>query len=178
MTFFAVPHVSIRRTKLAAAATLLALSALHATAAIVPTGVTLAAKQELVRNNGSEVETLDPALVESVVAANVSRDLFESLTATDPDGKVVPGVAEKWEQKDATTWIFHLRKNARWSNGDPVTANDFVYGCQRFVDPKTASSYANVWPLRAKRRGYRGGQEAGERARRARHRREHDRSQD
>ena len=59
MTFFAVPHVSIRRTKLAAAATLLALSALHATAAIVPTGVTLAAKQELVRNNGSEAATDD-----------------------------------------------------------------------------------------------------------------------
>jgi len=42
---------------------------------------------------------------------------------------VVPGVAEKWEQKDATTWIFHLRKNAKWSNGEPVVANDFVYGC-------------------------------------------------
>ncbi|GJH27112.1 peptide ABC transporter substrate-binding protein [Caballeronia novacaledonica] len=145
MTFFTVHHVSVQRTKLAAAAALLALSALNATAAIVPSGVALAAKQELVRNNGSEVETLDPALVETVVAANVSRDLFESLTATDSDGKVVPGVAEKWEQKDSTTWIFHLRKNARWSNGDPVTANDFVYGCQRFVDPKTASSYANVF---------------------------------
>jgi oligopeptide transport system substrate-binding protein len=145
MTFFSVSHVSVQRTKLAAAAALLALSALNATAAIVPSGVALAAKQELVRNNGSEVETLDPALVETVVAANVSRDLFESLTATDSDGKVVPGVAEKWEQKDSTTWIFHLRKNARWSNGDPVIANDFVYGCQRFVDPKTASSYANVF---------------------------------
>ena len=79
MTFFAVPHASIQRTKLAAAAALLAFSALNASAAIVPPGVALAAKQELVRNNGSEVETLDPALVETVVAANVSRDLFESL---------------------------------------------------------------------------------------------------
>lgn len=58
---------------------------------------------------------------------------------------MVRGVAEKWEQKDPTTWVFHLRKSARWSNGDPVTANDFVYGIQRFVDPKTASSYANVF---------------------------------
>jgi oligopeptide transport system substrate-binding protein len=120
-------------------------TALNASAANVPSGVTLAAKQELVRNNGSEVETLDPALVESVVAANVARDLFESLTMTNADGSVVPGVAQKWEQKDATTWIFHLRKDARWSNGQNVTANDFVYGFQRFIDPKTASSYASVF---------------------------------
>ncbi|SAK64531.1 periplasmic oligopeptide-binding protein precursor [Caballeronia calidae] len=145
MTFFAVPHASIQRTQLAAVAALLALSALNATAAIVPPGVTLAAKQELVRNNGSETETLDPAMTESVGAYNLTSDLFESLTATNNDGAVVPGVAEKWEQKDPATWIFHLRKNARWSNGDPVTANDFVYGIQRFVDPKTASSYANVF---------------------------------
>ncbi|WP_250467164.1 peptide ABC transporter substrate-binding protein [Caballeronia sp. GAFFF2] len=118
---------------------------MSAHAAIVPSGVTLAAKQELVRNNGSEVETLDPALVETVVAANVTRDLFESLTAANADGTVVPGVAEKWEQKDATTWLFHLRKNARWSNGEAVSANDFVYGWQRFIDPKTASSYASVF---------------------------------
>ncbi|WP_277184458.1 peptide ABC transporter substrate-binding protein [Caballeronia sp. BR00000012568055] len=120
-------------------------TALNASAANVPAGVTLAAKQELVRNNGSEVETLDPALVETVVAANVARDLFESLTMTNADGLVVPGVAQKWEQKDATTWVFHLRKDARWSNGQNVTANDFVYGFQRFIDPKTASSYASVF---------------------------------
>lgn len=137
------------RTALAVAGSALALAALtlpaSASAAVVPPGVTLAAKQELVRNNGSEVETLDPALVESVGAANLGRDLFEGLTVTNGDGVVVPGVAEKWEQKDPTTWIFHLRKNARWSNGQGVTANDFVYGCQRFIDPKTASSYGNVF---------------------------------
>ncbi len=135
----------LHRTAIAAASTAFVFAAMPAAAAIVPPGVTLAAKQELVRNNGSEVETLDPALVESVGAANLARDLFEGLTATNGDGAVVPGVAEKWEQKDPTTWIFHLRKNARWSNGDTVTANDFVYGCQRFIDPKTASSYASVF---------------------------------
>ncbi|KND55668.1 Oligopeptide ABC transporter, periplasmic oligopeptide-binding protein OppA [Candidatus Paraburkholderia kirkii] len=146
MTFFAVSHASIHRTARAAAAALVfGATALSASAAVVPPGVTLAAKQELVRNNGSEVETLDPALVETVGAANLARDLLESLTATNGDGAVVPGVAEKWEQKDATTWIFHLRKNARWSNGDPVGANDVVYGCQRFLDPKTASSYVSVF---------------------------------
>jgi oligopeptide transport system substrate-binding protein len=145
MKFFAASRLSHQYTTLAAAAFVLAAAALNATAAIVPSNVTLAAKQELVRNNGSEVETLDPARVETVGAANLARDLFESLTATDGDGAVVPGVALKWEQKDATTWIFHLRTNARWSNGDAVSANDVVYGCRRFLDPKTASSYASVF---------------------------------
>jgi oligopeptide transport system substrate-binding protein len=131
---------------LAASVCVAAASNVHlAHAAIVPPGVQLAAKQELVRNNASEVETLDPNLAESVPANNVTRDLFEGLTATDADGTVVPGVAEKWEQKDATTWIFHLRKNAKWSNGEPVVASDFVYGCQRLVDPKIASAYANTF---------------------------------
>ena len=116
-------------------------------AANVPAGVQLAAKQELVRNNASEVETLDPNLAETVPSNNVTRDLFEGLTATNADGEVVPGVAEKWEQKDATTWVFHLRKNAKWSNGEPVVANDFVYGCQRLVDPKIASPYVTTFGI-------------------------------
>ncbi|SAK57014.1 extracellular solute-binding protein [Caballeronia arationis] len=119
--------------------------AVCANAANVPSGVQLAAKQELVRNNASEVETLDPNLVESVPANNVSEDLFEGLTVTDAEGNVQPGVAQKWEQKDATTWIFHLRKNAKWSTGEAVTANDFVYGCQRLVDPKLASPSAETF---------------------------------
>ena len=118
-----------------------------AQAAIVPPGVQLAAKQEFVRNNASEVETLDPNLVETVPANNVSEDLFEGVTTTDADGNVLPGVAEKWEQKDPTTWIFHLRKNAKWSNGEALIANDFVYGCRRLVDPKLASSYATTFGI-------------------------------
>lgn len=114
-------------------------------AANVPAGVVLAEKQELVRNNGSEPESLDPALAESVGANNLTRDLFEGLTAADNEGKIVPGVAESWKQTDATTWVFKLRKNALWSNGDPVTAEDFVYSWQRFVTPKTASPYANTY---------------------------------
>jgi len=118
-----------------------------ASAAIIPPGTQLAAKQELVRNNGSEVETLDPNVAESVPANNVTRDLFEGLTAVRSDGETVPGVAEKWEMKDSTTWIFHLRKNAKWSNGEPVTAGDFVFSAQRLVDPKTASPYANTYGM-------------------------------
>ncbi len=116
-------------------------------AAVVPAGVKLADKQELIRNNGSEPETLDPAVAESVGANNLTRDLFEGLTATDQDGKVVPGVAESWKQTDPMTWVFKLRKNAKWSNGETVTAKDFVYGMQRFVDPKTASPYASTYGI-------------------------------
>ncbi|NKE67115.1 peptide ABC transporter substrate-binding protein [Ramlibacter sp. RBP-2] len=111
-------------------------------AAVVPPGVQLHPTQTLVRNNGSEPETLDPALAESVGANNLTRDLFEGLTANDSNGKIVPGVAESWKQTDPLTWVFKLRQNAKWSNGDPVTAQDFVYGIRRFVDPKTASTYA------------------------------------
>ncbi|WP_229804516.1 peptide ABC transporter substrate-binding protein [Paludibacterium paludis] len=110
-------------------------------AAKVPAGTQLAAKQELVRNIGAEVESLDISQIESVPANHVARDLFEGLTAIDSSGKIVPGVAESWTRKDPLTWVFKLRKNARWSNGEPVTANDFVFSWQRTVDPKTASKY-------------------------------------
>lgn len=133
--------------RMVAASVALALAGVSgaALAAKVPAGVQLSPKQELVRNNGSEPETLDPAIAESVGANNLTRDLFEGLTATDADGKVVPGVAETWKQKDPTTWVFNLRKNAKWSDGTPVTADDFVYGWQRFLDPKTASPYASTY---------------------------------
>ncbi|MGI4856073.1 MAG: peptide ABC transporter substrate-binding protein [Janthinobacterium lividum] len=116
-----------------------------ALAAKIPPGVTLAPNQVLIRNNAAEVETLDPSLSESVSAHAILADLFEGLTANDNHGATVPGVAEKWEQTDPTTWIFHLRRNAKWSNGEAVTAGDFVYSMQRFVDPKTASSYAGTY---------------------------------
>jgi oligopeptide transport system substrate-binding protein len=116
--------------------------AVIAQAAVIAPGTQLHPTQTLIRNNGSEPETLDPALAESVGANNLTRDLFEGLTANDAAGKIVPGVAESWKQTDSTTWVFKLRKNAMWSNGDPVSADDFVFGIRRFVDPKTASTYA------------------------------------
>lgn len=112
-------------------------------AAVIPPGVQLAEKQELVRNNGAEVASLDPHKIEGVPETNVSRDLLEGLVNTDPDGKIIPGVAESWDNQNFTVWTFHLRKDARWSNGDPVTAEDFVYSWRRVTDPKTASPYAS-----------------------------------
>lgn len=125
----------------------LALGSSVVLAATIPPGTQLAAKQELIRNNGSEPESLDPALAESVPANNIAVDLFEGLTATDNYGKVHPGVALSWKQKDPTTWIFNLRKDAKWSNGEAITAEDVVYGWRRFVDPKTASPYASTYGI-------------------------------
>ena len=128
------------RRKMVRACALAALNAgFAAWGAAVPPGTALAAKQEMVRNNGDEPESLDPALIESDIATNIDVDLFEGLTALDNHSKVVPGVAQSWQQVTPTTWVFKLRKDARWSNGEPVTAQDFVYGWHRLVDPKTAS---------------------------------------
>ncbi|WP_340617878.1 oligopeptide ABC transporter substrate-binding protein OppA [Xenorhabdus entomophaga] len=118
----------------------------QAFAAQVPAGVQLAdaAKQVLVRNNGSEPQSLDPHKIEGVPESNIARDLFETLIINDPDGKIIPGVAVSWEHnQDFKVWKFHLRKDAKWSNGDPVTAQDFVYSWRRLVDPNTASPYAS-----------------------------------
>ena len=114
-------------------------------AATIPPGTVLAAKQEMVRNNGGEPESLDPALIESDIANNILVDLFEGLTALDNHSRVVPGVAQSWQQVDPTTWVFKLRQNARWSNGEPVTAQDFVYGWHRLVDPKNAAPLGSTF---------------------------------
>lgn len=137
---------NITKKSLIAAGVLAAIASLAgnvALAATVPAGVELAAKQELVRGNGDEVQSLDPHKIEGVPEDNIARDLYEGLIVSDASGKPVPGVAESWENKDFKVWTFHLRKNAKWSNGEPVTAQDFVYSWQRLVDPKTASPYAS-----------------------------------
>ncbi|WP_243433595.1 ABC transporter substrate-binding protein, partial [Pseudomonas sp. 95_A] len=115
---------NITKKTLIAASVFAAMSALAANsvmAATVPAGVELAAKQELVKGNGSEVQSLDPHKIEGVPESNVSRDLLEGLVISDTDGHPIPGVAESWDNKDFKVWTFHLRKNAKWSNGEPVT---------------------------------------------------------
>ncbi|WP_276854343.1 oligopeptide ABC transporter substrate-binding protein OppA [Enterobacter oligotrophicus] len=134
----------ITKKSLVAAGILTALITGNAAmAADVPAGVQLAEKQTLVRNNGAEVQSLDPHKIEGVPESNVNRDLFEGLLVTDVDGHPAPGVAEKWENKDFKVWTFHLRKDAKWSDGTPVTAEDFVYSWQRLANPNTASPYAS-----------------------------------
>lgn len=111
-------------------------------AAEVPAGTKLAQKQEIIRGNGTEVATLDPHKSQGVPESHVIRDLLEGLVNQDADGNIIPAVATKWETTDNKTFTFHLRPEARWSNGEPVTAHDFVYSWQRAADPMTASPYA------------------------------------
>lgn len=112
-------------------------------AAQIPAGTQLSELQRIVINNGSEVATLDPQKAEGVPESNVMRNLLEGLVETDNNGQLVPGVAQQWQSKEGRIWTFTLRDNARWSNGQPVTAQDFVYSWQRLADPKTASPYAS-----------------------------------
>lgn len=88
----------------------------------------LAEEQVVRRGNGEEPVTLDPHLAEGSPSANILRDLFEGLTTESPDGKIIPGVAARWNiSRDARTYTFYLRRDNFWSNGDPLLAEDFVY---------------------------------------------------
>jgi oligopeptide transport system substrate-binding protein len=92
--------------------------------------------------NDSEPNTLDPSKAQIVAEALVVGDLMMGLATEAADGTVIPGMAERWETSaDGLTWTFHLRP-ARWSDGAPVTADDFVYAYRRILAPATASPYA------------------------------------
>lgn len=107
--------------------------------------ITAAGEIVIRKGNGTEPQTLDPHRAQGVPEANILRDLYEGLISEAPSGKLVPGVAERWEiSADGKAYTFHLRGNARWSNGAPVTAEDFVYSLRRSVDPITGSSYAAI----------------------------------
>ncbi|CNI03073.1 putative periplasmic murein peptide-binding protein [Yersinia thracica] len=113
-----------------------------ANAADVPAGTVLAEKQELVRHIKDEPASLDPMKAVGLIEAQVARDLFEGLVNQDAHGQIIPGVATNWKTADNQTYIFTLRKDAKWSNGQPVTAQDFVYSWRRLVDPKSLSPFA------------------------------------
>ncbi|AMO54318.1 peptide ABC transporter substrate-binding protein [Endozoicomonas montiporae] len=114
-----------------------------AQAAVVPASTKLAEVQELTVDNNAEPASLDPHKVEGVPGGNIIRDLFEGLVNQDADGNIVPGQAESWlVSDDNKVFTFKIRDSARWSDGNPVTAHDFVYSFQRVVDPATASRYS------------------------------------
>ncbi|MEW7314937.1 ABC transporter substrate-binding protein [Buttiauxella gaviniae] len=122
----------------------LAIASLFSTAwaADVPAGTKLAADQSLVRHIKDEPASLDPVKAVGLPEIQVIRDLFEGLVNQNEKGELEPGVATKWQSNDNRTWTFTLRDNARWSDGTPVTAQDFVYSWQRLVDPKNTSPFA------------------------------------
>jgi len=94
-------------------------------------------------NHGQEPESMDPALNTTVNGGTLIIANFEGLTTLDLNDNPVPGVAEKWDvSPDNTKYIFHLRKDAKWSDGKPVTANDFAYAWKRVLKPETVAEYA------------------------------------
>ncbi len=115
----------------------------HAVTSHPVTGESLSDNQTFTYRLLDEVPTLDPQLNQDSEGFNVLRDLFEGLFNQNSEGNPVPGVAERYIASNLNhTYIFYLRKNSKWSNGDPVTADDFVYAWRRAVDPATASPYA------------------------------------
>lgn len=95
-----------------------------------------------------EPETLDPQKSAGTPEQMIELDLFEGLTAYDAAAHVIPGVASRWDvSPDGLTWTFHLRPDAKWSDGTAVTAEDFVASFQRLLDPATASPSAEMFEV-------------------------------
>jgi oligopeptide transport system substrate-binding protein len=100
-------------------------------------------RADLVILNGAEPESIDPAVITGQLDGRICYALFEGLLHFDRFGKPQPGIAENWDlSSDGKNYTFHLRANARWSNGDPVTAKDFLLSWKRILLPETASEYA------------------------------------
>src|SRR5262245_39232296 len=94
--------------------------------------------------NGTEPKTLDPQKMTGQPEGRIAYALFEGLTFYHPRTmKPTPGCAESWEATpDGKRWTFKIRQGMRWTNGDPVTAHDFVYAWVRLQEPSVASEYA------------------------------------
>jgi len=107
------------------------------------TGEALADDQTFTYSLLDEFTTADPQMVEDVSGSYFVRDLFEGLMNQDADGNLIPGVATGYTTNEAKdVYTFTLRNNARWSDGNPVTAHDFVYAWRRLADPATGSPYS------------------------------------
>ncbi len=117
-----------------------------------------------VRGNDSDPETLDQHKTSTISEAHLLRDLYEGLVIYDPEANVIPGVAESWQvSDDGTVYTFKLRADATWSNGDPVTAEDFVFSFQRIQNPETGAKYATIlYPIKNAEKINKGELEPGE----------------
>lgn len=124
--------------------------ALAAFAAALLSALPSFAEVVLRRGNAAEPQTLDQHHTSIDIERNILKDLYEGLTVYDPAGKIVGGAAESWTASpDGTVYTFKLRAMATWSDGTPVTADDFVYSFRRVEDPKTAAGYANIlYPIK------------------------------
>ena len=96
-------------------------------------------------NIESEPPTLCSLDCYDVISMNVLRHVMEGLTRLDDDNNVIPGIAEKWDvSEDELTYTFHLG-DVKWSNGEPVTADDFVFGWQKMLDPEYGAVYSYLY---------------------------------
>ena len=105
----------------------------------------------LILGNGAEPEDLDPHVVTAFTDGNILEALFEGLTGIDEaTSEVVPAAAQRWSvSADALVWTFHLRPGLRWSNGEALTAADFIRSWQRILLPKLGSEYAYLlYPIK------------------------------
>ena len=111
-------------------------------------GEAAAAASILRRASAVEPESLDPHKSAGSQEQTIETDLFEGLTTYDAGSRAIPGVASRWEvSPDGLIWTFHLRPDAKWSDGTPVTADDFVTSFRRLVDPATASPSAEMFEV-------------------------------
>ena len=102
------------------------------------------------RGNDGDPETMDHQGTSTASEARLMDDLYSGLVDVSNNAKVIPGTAERWEiSPDGETYTFFLRADARWSNGDKVTAHDFVFAFQRLMDPAKAAKYATIlYPIK------------------------------
>jgi oligopeptide transport system substrate-binding protein len=101
------------------------------------------------RGNGAEIKSLDPHFIDGTNESNIEGEILIGLLTVDAAGRPIPGAATRWETSaDGRTWTFHLRDHV-WSDGRPVTAQDFIFAWQRLLDPKTGATYAyNLWVVK------------------------------
>src|SRR3569623_2069328 len=112
--------------------------------AIAPTSAF--AESTIVEGIGDQWQSLDPQYSSASKDAQILGDLYEGLVGLDAAGKPIPGAAASWGiSEDGLTYTFHLRDGLKWSNGDPLVAQDFVNGVVRTVDPKSASDKAYIF---------------------------------
>lgn len=102
---------------------------------------------QLVVNIGSDMPSIDPQQSSDNSSSRVIEDIFEGLVDYNQKSEVIPTGASSWDiSKDGKAYTFHLRRNAKWTNGDPVTADDYVYSYRRSVTPETLTrAYASYF---------------------------------
>ena len=123
------------------------ISDMAAATTAAPASTTPAADvaQEMTFVLSDEPDGIDPTVTNNSFAMYVLCNCFEGLVTYDPSGSIVPGCAESWDiSEDGTVYTFHLREGLKWSDGTPLTANDFVYSIQRVLTPSTTAQYYSM----------------------------------